>query len=47
MDDKSAESSAAEESSVDDEHLPPDDSPQSAEPMEARVARLLTHGFPH
>ena len=27
--------------------LPPDDASPSPEPMSAKIARLLAHGFPH
>ena len=50
MDDASALSSPTEEFAPRDGHLPwspSDDASPSAEPMQAKVARLLAHGFPH
>jgi hypothetical protein len=51
MDDASAVSSSTDESSLVDGHRPappaPDGTLASAEPMAARVARLLANGFPH
>ena len=50
MDDAAAVNSATEESLLGGGHgsLPPaDGASASAEPMSARLARLLAHGFPH
>jgi hypothetical protein len=51
VDDASAVSSPTDESSLVDGHRPapppPDGVSPSAEPMSAKVARLLAHGFPH
>jgi hypothetical protein len=51
MDDESAVSSPTDESSLVDGHRPapppPDGVSPSAEPMPAKVARLLANGFPH
>jgi hypothetical protein len=48
MDDASVVSVPAKESSPGDGHRPsPVADRASAEPMSARLARLLAHGFPH